>query len=79
MQRAGWAKFGRGTIDCGPGNKDRARVHLNGPFRVRRCETVGHFCGFGADGHGGCRSPARSAVEGSRERTRREWLRYRPR
>jgi hypothetical protein len=53
-----YAYYGRGTIDCGPGNKDRARVRLEGkPFRVRRCETVGHFCSIGPDGHGGCLRP----------------------
>jgi Ca2+-binding RTX toxin-like protein len=52
-----WAKFGRGTIDCGPGKKDRARVRLNSPWRVRRCETIGHFCKFGPDGKGGCLKP----------------------
>jgi hemolysin type calcium-binding protein len=63
-----WAKFGRGTIDCGPGSKDRARVHLNGPFKVRRCETVGHFCGFGADGHGGCLKPGEKRASRSNRR-----------
>jgi hypothetical protein len=53
-----YAFYGRGTIDCGPGKHDRARVRLEGnPFRVRRCETVGHFCGIGPDGHGGCLKP----------------------
>jgi RTX calcium-binding nonapeptide repeat (4 copies) len=51
-----WAFYGRGVIDCGPGN-DTARVHLNGPFKVHRCETINHFCGFGSDGHGGCLKP----------------------
>jgi hypothetical protein len=53
-----YAYYGRGTIDCGPGKYDRARVRLEGnPFRTRRCETVGHFCSIGPDGHGGCLKP----------------------
>ena len=51
-----WAYYGRGTIDCGPG-KDTARVKLNGPWKVRNCERVLHFCAFGSDGHGGCLKP----------------------
>ena len=42
---------------CGPG-KDRARVRLTGRFRVRRWETIGHFCKLGPDGAaGGCLKP----------------------
>jgi hypothetical protein len=51
-----WAYYGRGVIDCGPG-KDTARVRLNSAFKVRNCETINHFCGFGSDGHGGCLKP----------------------
>jgi hypothetical protein len=52
-----YAYYGRGTIDCGPG-KDLVRVRLEGkPFKTRRCETVGHFCSIGPDGHGGCLKP----------------------
>src|SRR6476661_4496759 len=51
-----WAYYGRGTIDCGPG-KDTARVKLNGPWKLRNCERVLHFCAFGSDGHGGCLKP----------------------
>jgi hypothetical protein len=51
-----WAYYGRGTIDCGPGN-DTARVKLNGPWKLRNCERVLHFCAFGSDGHGGCLKP----------------------
>jgi len=51
-----WAYYGRGTIDCGPG-KDTARVRLNGPWKLRNCERVLHFCAFGSDGHGGCLKP----------------------
>ena len=38
-----WAYYGRGTIDCGPG-QDTARVKLNGPWKVHNCERVLHFC-----------------------------------
>ena len=51
-----WAYYGRGTIDCGPGN-DTARVKLNGPWKLHNCERVLHFCAFGSDGHGGCLKP----------------------
>ncbi|HEU0317924.1 MAG TPA: hypothetical protein VFR49_11380 [Solirubrobacteraceae bacterium] len=61
-----WAFYGKGTIDCGPGN-DRVRVRLGGAFKVRGCETVNHFCAHGSDGHGGCRKPG----EARASRTRR--------
>jgi Ca2+-binding RTX toxin-like protein len=51
-----WAFYGKGVIDCGPGY-DTVRVRLNGAFALRGCEVVGHFCQFGADGHGGCLKP----------------------
>ena len=51
-----WAFYGKGTIDCGPGN-DRVRVRLGKYFRLKNCETVGHFCAFGNDGKGGCLKP----------------------
>jgi hypothetical protein len=56
-----WAFYGGGTIDCGPG-EDTARVRLGGAFRLRRCEHVRHFCGYGADGRGGCRKPGEPAA-----------------
>jgi hypothetical protein len=52
-----WAYYGRGTIDCGPGKHDTARVKLHGPWKVKNCERVLHFCAFGSDGHGGCLKP----------------------
>jgi RTX calcium-binding nonapeptide repeat (4 copies) len=61
-----WAFYGRGTIDCGAGN-DRVRIRLGGAFKVKRCETVNHFCAHGGDGHGGCRKPG----EAKASRTRR--------
>jgi Ca2+-binding RTX toxin-like protein len=51
-----WAFYGRGTIDCGPGN-DTVRIRMNGAFRVKNCETVNHFCAFGSNGRGGCLKP----------------------
>jgi hypothetical protein len=52
-----WAFYGKGTIDCGAGDDDTARVRLNGPWKLRNCEHVLHFCAFGSDGHGGCLKP----------------------
>ena len=57
-----WAFYGNGTIDCGPGN-DRVRVRLNKAFKLKNCETVGHFCQFGSDGEGGCRKPGEKRVK----------------
>ncbi len=54
-----WAYYGHGTIDCGPG-RDTVRVRLGSAFRLRGCEVVNHFCGFGSDGHGGCLKPGES-------------------
>jgi hypothetical protein len=52
-----WAYYGGGVIDCGPGN-DRARVRwIGNKFKVRNCETIGHFCAFGARPGGGCYKP----------------------
>lgn len=56
-----WAYYGRGRIDCGPGRHDVARIRLGAPYRVRNCETIGHFCAFGPDGHGGCLKPGETA------------------
>lgn len=47
---------GHGTIDCGPGH-DRAQVRLGGAYRLRGCETVTNFCGFGQKPGGGCYKP----------------------
>jgi hypothetical protein len=52
-----WAFYGKGTIDCGAGTNDTARVRLNGPWKLKNCENVRHFCAFGSDGHGGCLKP----------------------
>jgi Ca2+-binding RTX toxin-like protein len=64
-----WAYYGRGSIDCGPGN-DTARVKLNGPWKLHNCERVLHFCAFGSDGHGGCLKPG----EKRKGRSRAAWV-----
>ncbi len=66
-----WAYYGRGTIDCGPGN-DTARVKLNGPWKVRNCERILHFCAFGSDGHGGCLKPGEK--KSATRRGRAAWV-----
>jgi hypothetical protein len=63
-----WAYYGRGTIDCGPGKNDTARVRLNGPWKVHNCERILHFCAFGSDGHGGCLKP------GEKRKGRAAWI-----
>jgi hypothetical protein len=68
-----WAYYGRGTIDCGPG-QDTARVRLNGPWKVRNCERVLHFCAFGSDGHGGCLKPGEKKPTAQRRRGRPAWV-----
>ncbi|HEY6761153.1 MAG TPA: hypothetical protein VI318_16775, partial [Baekduia sp.] len=62
-----WAFYGKGTIDCGAGY-DTVRVRLNGAFRLRNCERVGHFCQYGADGHGGCLKPGAKRAAAARRR-----------
>jgi hypothetical protein len=68
-----WAYYGRGTIDCGPG-KDTARVKLNGPWKVRNCERVLHFCAFGSDGHGGCLKPGEKRPAAQKRRAGAAWV-----
>jgi hypothetical protein len=63
-----WAYYGSGTIDCGPGANDTARVRLNSGWKVRNCERIRHFCAFGSDGHGGCLKP------GEKRRGRAAWV-----
>jgi hypothetical protein len=62
-----WAYYGRGSIDCGPGN-DTARVKLNGPWKLHNCERILHFCAFGSDGHGGCLKPGEKKPKAARLR-----------
>jgi hypothetical protein len=66
-----WAYYGKGMIDCGRGY-DTVRVRLNGAFKLRGCERIGHFCGFGSDGHGGCRKPG-SRITAVRPAPSRPW------
>ena len=68
-----WAYYGRGTIDCGPG-KDTARVKLNGPWKLRNCERVLHFCAFGSDGKGGCLKPGEKKPTAKKRRARAAWV-----
>lgn len=63
-----WAYYGRGTIDCGPGKQDTARVRLNSAYRVRNCERVKNFCGHGSKPGGGCYRPGEKPA--TRRRTR---------
>jgi hypothetical protein len=63
-----WAFYGKGTIDCGAGSNDTARVRLNGPFKVKNCEHILHFCAFGSDGHGGCLKPGEKRAVAARMR-----------
>lgn len=57
-----WAYYGRGTIDCGPGKNDTARVRLNSAYRVRNCERIKNFCGHGSKPGGGCYKPGEKAA-----------------
>jgi hypothetical protein len=52
-----WAFYGKGTIDCGPGRGDVARVRENGAFKTRNCERILHFCQFGSRSDGSCLKP----------------------
>lgn len=59
------AYYGRGSIDCGPGN-DIAQVRMNSAYKLRNCERVVHFCAHGSDGNGGCRKPGEPAPSAAR-------------
>jgi hypothetical protein len=52
-----WAFYGKGTIDCGAGTADVARIRENGAFKTRNCERIQHFCQFGSKPNGDCRKP----------------------
>lgn len=52
-----WAYYGRGTIDCGPGNQDTVRVRLDNDYRIKNCERLKNFCGHGSKPGGGCYKP----------------------
>jgi hypothetical protein len=62
-----WAFFGKGTIDCGPGTGDIARIRENGAFKTKNCERIQHFCQFGSKPNGDCKQPGeRLGVRGVR-------------
>jgi hypothetical protein len=67
-----WAFYGKGTIDCGSGY-DTVRVRMNGAFKLKGCEKVGHFCAHGPDGNGGCKKPGEAAEP---RRVLPDWLRF---
>src|SRR4051794_28415568 len=52
-----WAFFGKGTINCGAGSGDVARIRENGAFKTKNCERIQHFCQFGSKPNGDCRKP----------------------
>ena len=54
--------------------QDTARVKLNGPWKLRNCERVLHFCAFGSDGHGGCLKPGEKKPTGQTRRGRAAWV-----
>lgn len=69
-----WAYYGRGTIDCGPGDNDTARVRLVNDYKIKNCERIVNFCGFGSKPGGGCYKPGekpRAATAKSGTRTAR--------
>ncbi|MEA2380489.1 MAG: hypothetical protein QOH72_460 [Solirubrobacteraceae bacterium] len=62
-----WAFYGKGTIDCGPGSGDVARIRENGAFKTRNCERIQHFCQYGSKPNGDCKQPGETlAVRGAR-------------
>jgi Ca2+-binding RTX toxin-like protein len=62
-----WAFYGKGTINCGAGRADVARIRENGAFKTRNCERLQHFCQFGSKPNGDCKQPGETlAVLGAR-------------
>jgi hemolysin type calcium-binding protein len=56
------AYYGRGLIDCGPGEKDFAQTRWQSKaYRVRNCERVRHFCAHGSRPNGDCKKPGETA------------------
>lgn len=44
-----YAYYGHGTIDCGAGKQDRAKIRLGtGQYKVKNCETILNFCAYGS-------------------------------
>lgn len=66
-----WAYYGHGTIDCGPGRYDRAKIRLGtGQYRVKNCEQILNFCAHGSV-NGRCAKPGeKKAVRTERSRSR---------
>jgi hypothetical protein len=57
------AYYGRGLIDCGPGDHDVAQTRWqSNAYRVRNCERVRHFCAFGSKPNGDCKKPGETAA-----------------
>jgi len=54
------AFYGKGTIDCGAGNRDLAQIRENGAFKTKNCEIIRHFCQFGSKPNGDCKQPGES-------------------
>jgi Ca2+-binding RTX toxin-like protein len=52
-----WAFYGKGTINCGAGTGDVARIRENGAFKTKNCERIQHFCQFGSKPNGDCKQP----------------------
>jgi hypothetical protein len=62
-----WAFYGKGTIDCGGGRGDIARIRENGAFKTRNCEHIQHFCQYGSRPNGDCKQPGETlGVRGAR-------------
>jgi Ca2+-binding RTX toxin-like protein len=64
-----WAFYGKGTIDCGPGSADVARIRENGAFKTRNCERIQHFCQYGSNPDGSCRKPGETLGAAAARRT----------
>lgn len=62
-----WAYYGHGTIDCGPGRYDRAKIRLGtGQYTVKNCEQILNFCAHGSV-NGRCAKPGeKKAVRSTR-------------
>jgi hypothetical protein len=57
-----WAFYGKGTINCGAGSGDVARIRENGAFKTRNCEHIQHFCQYGSRPNGDCKKPGETLV-----------------
>jgi Ca2+-binding RTX toxin-like protein len=58
-----WAFYGKGTINCGAGTADVARIRENGAFKTRNCERIQHFCQFGSRPNGDCKKPGETLAD----------------